>query len=40
MAHQVMVMKDGEIVESGSVQQVLAAPRAPHARPARAAFAV
>ncbi len=37
MAHQVMVMKDGEIVESGSVQQVLAAP---HARPPRAAFAV
>ncbi len=27
MAHQVMVMKDGEVVESGSVEQVLDAPR-------------
>jgi microcin C transport system ATP-binding protein len=30
MAHQVIVMKDGEVVESGSVQQVLDAPRHPY----------
>ena len=27
MAHEVIVMKDGEVVESGSVRQVLDAPR-------------
>ena len=27
MAHDVLVMKDGEIVESGTVQQVLGSPR-------------
>ena len=32
MAHEVMVMKDGEIVESGSVQQVLDSPRHPYTR--------
>ena len=30
MAHDVMVMKDGEIVESGSVQEVLDMPRHPY----------
>ena len=30
MAHDVMVMKDGEIVESGSVQEVLDTPRHPY----------
>jgi microcin C transport system ATP-binding protein len=30
MAHEVMVMKDGEIVESGSVREVLDAPRHPY----------
>ncbi|MBS0292619.1 MAG: ABC transporter ATP-binding protein, partial [Proteobacteria bacterium] len=30
MAHEVIVMKDGEVVESGSVQQVLDAPRHPY----------
>ncbi|MDQ3058547.1 MAG: dipeptide ABC transporter ATP-binding protein [Pseudomonadota bacterium] len=30
MAHDVMVMKDGEIVESGSVREVLDAPRHPY----------
>ncbi|AVO47847.1 microcin ABC transporter ATP-binding protein [Melaminivora suipulveris] len=30
MAHEVLVMKDGEVVESGSVQQVLQAPRHPY----------
>lgn len=30
MAHDVMVMKDGEIVESGTVQQVLDAPHHPY----------
>ena len=30
MAHQVIVMKDGEVVESGSVQHVLDAPRHPY----------
>ncbi|CAN5265459.1 dipeptide ABC transporter ATP-binding protein [soil metagenome] len=30
MAHEVMVMKDGEIVESGSVLEVLDAPRHPY----------
>ena len=30
MAHAVLVMKDGEVVESGSVQQVLDAPRHPY----------
>ena len=32
MAHDVMVMKDGEIVESGSVLEVLDAPRHPYTR--------
>ena len=30
MAHEVIVMKEGEVVESGSVQQVLDAPRHPY----------
>ncbi|MEO6320402.1 MAG: ATP-binding cassette domain-containing protein, partial [Polaromonas sp.] len=30
MAHDVMVMKDGEIIESGTVQEVLDAPRHPY----------
>ena len=30
MAHEVIVMKDGEVVESGSVRQVLDAPRHPY----------
>ncbi|MBS0391416.1 MAG: ABC transporter ATP-binding protein [Proteobacteria bacterium] len=30
MAHEVIVMKDGEVVESGNVQQVLDAPRHPY----------
>ena len=30
MAHEVLVMKDGEVVESGSVRQVLDAPRHPY----------
>ena len=30
MAHEVIVMKDGEVVESGSVQQVLDAPQHPY----------
>ena len=30
MAHDVMVMKDGEVIESGAVQQVLDAPRHPY----------
>ncbi|WP_404298711.1 ABC transporter ATP-binding protein [Alicycliphilus denitrificans] len=30
MAHEVIVMKDGEVVESGHVQQVLDAPRHPY----------
>jgi len=32
MAHDVLVMKDGEIVESGSVREVLDAPRHPYTR--------
>lgn len=32
MAHQVMVMKDGDIVESGPVQQILAAPNHAYTR--------
>ena len=32
MAHDVLVMKDGVIVESGSVQQVLDAPEHPYTR--------
>ncbi len=30
MAHQVLVMKDGEIVENGAVAQVLNAPQHPY----------
>ena len=30
MAHDVMVMKDGEVIESGDVQQILDAPRHPY----------
>ncbi len=32
MAHEVLVMKDGQVVEAGSVQQVLQAPRQPYTR--------
>lgn len=32
MAHEVMVMKDGEVVESGTVREVLDAPRHPYTR--------
>jgi microcin C transport system ATP-binding protein len=32
MAHDVLVMKDGAIVESGPLQQVLEAPRHPYTR--------
>jgi len=32
MAHDVVVMKDGEIVESGPVHEVLDAPKAPYTR--------
>ena len=32
MAHEVIVMKDGEVLESGSVQQVLEHPRNPYTR--------
>jgi len=32
MAHEVMVMKDGDVLESGSVAQVLDAPRNPYTR--------
>jgi microcin C transport system ATP-binding protein len=32
MAHDVVVMKDGEIVESGPVHQVLDSPRAQYTR--------
>jgi microcin C transport system ATP-binding protein len=30
MAHDVMVMKDGDVIESGSAQQILDAPRHPY----------
>jgi microcin C transport system ATP-binding protein len=32
MAHQVIVMKDGAVVESGTVQRVLQAPEHPYTR--------
>jgi microcin C transport system ATP-binding protein len=32
MAHDVIVMKDGVVVESGSVEQVLAAPQHEYTR--------
>jgi microcin C transport system ATP-binding protein len=40
MAHEVLVMKDGEIVESGSVLRVLDAPEHPYTRTLVAASAV
>ncbi len=39
MAHDVLVMKDGAIVEAGPVQQVLDAPRHPYTRALVAAVA-
>ena len=39
MAHDVLVMKDGEIVESGTVEQVLKAPRDPYTQTLVAAAA-
>jgi microcin C transport system ATP-binding protein len=30
MAHHVLVMKDGEVVEQGPVEQVLSAPKQPY----------
>jgi len=32
MAHEVLVMKDGEVLEAGDVRQVLDAPRHPYTR--------
>ncbi|MDP1757487.1 MAG: ABC transporter ATP-binding protein, partial [Pseudohongiella sp.] len=32
MAHAVMVIKDGDVVEAGAVQEVLDAPRHPYTR--------
>ncbi len=40
MAHEVLVMKDGEVVEHGSVQQVLRAPRQPYTQQLVAAAAL
>lgn len=40
MAHDVMVMKDGAVVESGSVQQVLEAPQNPYTQTLVAAASV
>ena len=39
MAHEVMVMKDGEIVEAGEVRKVLEAPKHPYTRTLVAAMA-
>ena len=32
MAHEVLVMKDGDVIESGSVEQVLGAPHHEYTR--------
>jgi microcin C transport system ATP-binding protein len=32
MAHEVLVMKEGEILESGTVEEVLLRPRNPYTR--------
>jgi microcin C transport system ATP-binding protein len=37
LAHEIMVMKDGQIVEAGETQQILAAPRHPYTRALMAA---
>jgi microcin C transport system ATP-binding protein len=39
MAHEVLVMKDGQILESGSVEQVMNAPREEYTRTLVAAAA-
>jgi len=39
MAHEVLVMKDGRVVESGPVDQVLGSPRDPYTRTLVAAAA-
>ncbi|RZI65801.1 MAG: microcin ABC transporter ATP-binding protein, partial [Variovorax sp.] len=39
MAHEVLVMKDGHVVEAGSVEQVLQAPRETYTRTLVAAAA-
>jgi microcin C transport system ATP-binding protein len=39
MAHEVLVMKDGRILEAGSVEQVLAQPRNPYTQALVAAAA-
>jgi ABC-type microcin C transport system duplicated ATPase subunit YejF len=37
MAHQILVMKDGRIVESGTAEQVMTAPEHPYTRALMAA---
>ena len=39
MAHEVLVMKDGRVLESGTVQQVLRDPQDPYTRTLVAAAA-